>query len=257
MADGSGLLIRDSKGSREFESHHLRLQKEIPLFSLDTNERSLLSVKAAVGDNGGVLPFFIHPFYNSIASLSGVRAGKREVSRMLAKLQRGHRPARRRTFRDGEVTVLSEEGYLLRLLHFLRSTPTKVIGLGECIPFTAAAIHLFRKMGYRGSILQYDTRYADPQPADGSGDWQKLVGTLRLIDPKTLIVGGQFSRFDTEDHEQLIGCVPAFVRSIEDGLDPARTNLVLSPISFPHWWKTTEKPIQLSVLSGRQNNATR
>lgn len=205
--------------------------KEVSLFSLAKSDPSLSLVKASMAQNDGLLPFFIHPHYQTYSESSTPRTGKRRVMRKLHLLEAGAVPEPRLNLDESPDTVLSEMAYLLRLWRFLRQTDAGVLAVGECVPYLAATIDLFRRMGYRGDILHYSTRLSGPQPADGEGSWLELADVIRLLEPRTVVVGGQLSQASVEEP----GCVPTFVQSVSASLDSKQTRFVFSPIVYPFW----------------------
>lgn len=211
--------------------------REISLSRLSTKSSKLEQVRASI-DNG-VLPVLIHPFYEAYLEKPTARTAKNHVLKSLNQIK-GHqvdaRLLKRRLLSGGEITSLTEEGFLLRLWHFLRTTKFGYLLLGEHSPFVSASIDLLRKFGYSGSLLYYETAEGDPAPAGEIADWSQLAQIIKQLGPSSLVVGGQLARFNRDDTQAVCGCVPGFVRKLSEVYPDAGTRFIISPIVYPNWW---------------------
>lgn len=218
--------------------------KPINLFSLDSSPKELRKINQIIEQQKSRLFVLIHPFFLQnhfgLTHMTITEAIDHILNQQPDDLTsvRKNSDTRRNKIRL-DVTELTAKSYYHRLKRVVQHPNAKLLLLGEVPAQVDRSAILLRELGFKGTLLSYKTKTDESTPNESEGNWDTLVDALLALNFDQLIVGDQFTRFDPHMHDASvpIGCVPGFVRSIEERIQKLRpTDFIISPVTYPNWW---------------------
>lgn len=216
------------------------------LFALPELPTQLQKSIELVQRQNGILTILIHPFFQQLGSQQFDSFSTPQLMKYLLEhdtastkgLSARSRGSLHRQIITKDVTELGTMAYFLRLKNLLEKSNMMILALGEYGPHVGASIALLREFGYKGDLLVYETKIADPKPDPCEGTWDDLARAIASLSPKKLVVGGQMNRCPAENMSVRRGCIPGFVTDISARLPKdKKTQIIISPVTYPNWWK--------------------
>lgn len=211
------------------------------IFYLPFIEQRLQQIQNEIAAQNFQLPVLIHPFFDQYEVRSNLAKKKARILEMINKSQNQTKKARlRRTEVKVGVTQITIDQYYLRLQKLLKTAQFGVFLLGESSPYIASTVEIIRTIGYGGDLLVYATKDANPAPVASEGSWKQLAEAIRLINAQEVYVVGQRIEYNQRkyDEHRPTGCVPRFVAELRAELPEIANQIIVSPISYPNWWKS-------------------
>lgn len=209
-------------------------------FCLPYMEERKNQLEAQVAQQNRQLPVLIHPFFVQYEGRQSLDKKREKIFLLLERVQheRRARLLRRKELGHG-VTQVSIDQYYFRLNQLLQHAQFGVMLLGEYTPFVASTIEIIRTIGYQGDILVYETKDADPTPKPSAGNWRDLAAVMQILQVQELYVAGQKIDYNSKqrDKHRPQGCVPRFVAEMRGVLPEIAQSIVVSPVSYPNWWR--------------------
>lgn len=236
------------------------------LTQIDTepiNDENSLLLKSVIARQRNVIPFLIHPFYNSYLYaepqllLHFARSPVVDSEFVQKLVEQFFHPNQSSSERVAGMRNTSAR-YLSRIFTWLNSNHFEVIGLAEEDAYIDMTIQVIRTQGYKGEIVSYLTEEGFPTPL--LIDYQFLSKYLMDLDVQHLMFGGQLGiyqqdnvlvdinplevdkiQFQTLFDEQRLdafvenfgaNCVAHFIKGVVEGVEQEmkRQQLTHSPI---------------------------
>lgn len=187
----------------------------------------------------GVLPVLIHPFFREYFRQNVLDID--EPKSIISVLDSVETSLKKRRKITDEMSKIETIGYYVRLRNLLKSN-LSLISLGEYGPLVPSTIEFIRTMGFKGSILLYETENGDPIPNEDEGTWNTLAQAFLTLNFKTMAVVGQLIDENEKVKNKPHGCIPSFAHNMRTRFPKRKANnVIISPIVYPNWWYENEK----------------